>query len=842
MELVYCGLFSKVFNWVLEKIITPVTNFLADILGKIFTWIFNEILAPILRAVFTSVGRWVLDLLMEIFAEIFYGILSALLQVIEVMEEIFDLLAGLRDVTFHYTAGSSVTGSLASALFRIPGLRNAFMAITLTAVMLTFLTSAYATSKSVLDFDFENRRPVSRVLSATFRALLNLLTLNLFVQGLLLLGEAILKSANNAIMGAMGAVGGRSTTIARMIFCMSSLTAAKDENNNIGHGDVSVMNGIRERWYYSTGSGGQSAGNYMNVDDVKSVFKLSKFDYFIGYVMSAALIIILGGCLVVLVQRIFDMLVLYLVSPYFVSLIPLDDGEKFGRWRELFIGKVFTGFGTLVAIKLYLMLAPAIMDKSALLFYDEGKSVEVDYLIRMMIILGGAYAVSKSNGLVTNLISAQAGQQESMSSMVGQGIASAGLQVAGAGAKFAGSVGMKAGWALTKSGANVAWKGAKFAGFSALALGGAAYTGISKWRKSSAGSSSGGGAGGSGSGPMIEMQDLSGGGAGGGGGGAGSGQFMDSVKKVGQGGAAALGGAGGAALGGAAGTAAKPGAGGAGAGAGAGGTGAKPAEGQQQFTKTPKTGAVAKGQRYYDPGRAKEAKEARHKQNIEDFKKRTEGKIATTFGQRMWNRALKQLGVDTHFDKSGKSYREWSLFSKNLIHFGRDEKGNRHIRFMGFGKTESADGKTVKKSYGVFTRTSDEAGNTKALNVLGFRWKDDGAGGMYFRGASLLGLKREIGEDGGIHTTDVLGIHRDADENGSYRITSLGGLHVAQYLGDDGKYHVLDDYTDYKDADFDLSKKDESTKKDEDPGEPEYTHNINLPGGNNGEPEDEDDE
>ena len=822
MELVYCGLFSKVFNWVLEKIITPVTNFLADILGKIFTWVFNEILAPILRAVFTSVGRWVMDLLMEIFAEIFYGILSSLLQVIEVMEEIFDLLAGLRDVTFRYAAGSSVTGSLASSLFRVPGLRNAFIAISLTGVMLTFLTAAYATSKSVLDFDFENKRPVSRVLSATFRALLDLLTLNLFVQGLLLLGEAVLKSANNAIMGAMGGAGGRTTSIARMIFCMASLTAAKDENNNIGHGDVTVMNGIRERWYYTTGAGGMAAGDYMNVDDVKETFKLSKFDYFVGYIMAAALIIILGGCLVVLVQRIFDMMVLYLVSPYFVSMIPLDDGEKFGRWRELYIGKVFTGFGTLVAIKLYLMLAPAIMDKSALLFYDEGKSVEVDYLIRMMIILGGAYAVSKSSGLVTNLISAQAGQQESMSAMMGQGVARAGLSVAGTNAvRFAGSVGMKAGWGLTKLGGRAAWGATKFATFSSLALGATAYSGmksLGKWIGGKSSKGAGGAGGGEGGGKMIEMQDLSGGA----GGGEGGGQFMDNVKKIGQG----AGGAGGAGP--------KPGQ------APGGVAVPKPAEGDQKFQKQPGAkpgagGAVAKGQRYYDPQRAKEARAERHKQNKEAFQKSVKGKTPTTFRQRMWNRALGQIGIDTHFDKSGKQYREWSMFSKNFIHFGRDSEGNRHVKFLGFGKTESADGKTIKKSYGLFTRTHDDAGKTKAVNVLGFRWKEDGSGGMYFRGASMLGLKREIGEDGGIHTTDVLGIHREADDNGSYRITSLGGLHVAQYMGDDGKYHFLDDYTDYKDGEFELPDPKKTEKDDNGLGEGgDDLLNVHNPNGNDG--------
>ena len=420
VDLVYCGLFSSVFKWVLDHIISPIGKLVADVLGTVCTWLFNNVLAPILKAVFTDVLPVIWDIIYKALADIFYGIWATLLQLLDTLTEIFDLLSGLRDVTFNLQSGTKV-GSLTMVMFEIPSLRTAFLAITLTAVMLTFMTASYATAKSALDMDMENRRPVSRVLASFFRAILNLLMLNLFVRGLLLLAEAILKSINNTMTAVMG---GGETSLARTIFCTASLKAANSnyasENLSADHPNVTIMGGMREKWYYKTGG----AYDYTNIDKVKEFFATEKFDYFVGYIMAFCMIMVLGGVLLVFVQRVFDLMTLYIVAPYFVAYIPIDDGEKFGKWRELFLGKAFTGFGTVLSMRLYLMLCPVIMNNQELVLFSNDTSPEssylMDYLMRLLLLLGGAFAVSQSSGLVTNLISTAAGSQEALAGATGR--------------------------------------------------------------------------------------------------------------------------------------------------------------------------------------------------------------------------------------------------------------------------------------------------------------------------------------------------------------------------------------------------------------------------------------
>ena len=52
---------------------------------------------------------------------------------------------------------------------------------------------------------------------------------------------------------------------------------------------------------------------------------------------------------------------LFIASPIFVSTMPLDDGEKFKAWQDMFVAKIFSGFGSVIAMELYMLLCPVVM-------------------------------------------------------------------------------------------------------------------------------------------------------------------------------------------------------------------------------------------------------------------------------------------------------------------------------------------------------------------------------------------------------------------------------------------------------------------------------------------------
>ncbi len=165
----------------------------------------------------------------------------------------------------------------------------------------------------------------------------------------------------------------------------------------------------------------------------------------------------------VFIRRIIEVAMLYLTAPLFVSAMPLDGGAVFGKWRQMFIGKLFTGFGIVISMKLVFMLTPIIFTPNLRLY---GASTTIDSILKTLFMVASFYAAWKSSTLITELISPEAAMAERDSmDVIGHlareaammGIAAAtggaGAAGAGAGAGSAGAGGMEAAGSAAKGGA-----------------------------------------------------------------------------------------------------------------------------------------------------------------------------------------------------------------------------------------------------------------------------------------------------------------------------------------------------------------------------------------------------
>lgn len=418
MPPVVLGLFSTILNWLLDNIFAPIFNFIARILGIVFEWIFKNILAPIIEFALEAVFPLLWDLLMTVLGGLLYQILALLLGLVDIMQSAFDILIGIAPVTYTNAAGVKITDqTLLEALFNQPVIGRTFIFITALGVALAFLFAIFATARSAFDLEGENKRPVSAVLKAGFKAGITFMLIPLMVLIMLQLSGVILTtvttSINYAQSGSTALQKSNQTTsvdpkesLGNTIFLISSLNAAKDGKFNTA---PSFTDNLRMSYY--TG-----AKSYTSYDTVKNDFVFKDMDFLVGFGAGIMILFILAKCLIVFVQRIFDIILMYIVSPLFVSTMPLDDGAYFSKWREMFIGKVFTGFGTAIAMRIYLMMVPLIMGDSIDFTAGGMTSSEMNYIIKLIIVLGGAWAVDKSGNMITQLLSSQAAQSEQATS------------------------------------------------------------------------------------------------------------------------------------------------------------------------------------------------------------------------------------------------------------------------------------------------------------------------------------------------------------------------------------------------------------------------------------------
>ncbi len=419
MESVYLGLFQKVFNWVLERILDPVYRFVSGLLTTVFGWIFQEILAPVLLPVLETAMDIFIQLWLRIYSIHLYTLFAGLLKLIDYLETAFDVFIGLRDVTYTDPNGNIITGSLVEVLMQQKTVSTVFWVITLGALGLALVLTIYATARSAFDLDFENKRPVSKVLTAMMKTFINFFTVPFFVYFMLKLSGIILKGVIEVLTKGGG------TSLGRIVFMIASLKAAKNPDYNLGSAaslkielGTSKADIVRYPFYILKGENGVVVKDYGNIVDVMESFELPSFDYIVGFIAAVFLLFTIGVCLIIFVQRIFELILLYLVSPYFVCMMPLDDGEKFSRWRDMFIGKCFTGFGSAIGMRMFLMICPMVMGNR--IKFGVNSSPEMDYMMKLFFLAGGAWAVFKSGSMITSLVSSSAGSSEaSTASMAG---------------------------------------------------------------------------------------------------------------------------------------------------------------------------------------------------------------------------------------------------------------------------------------------------------------------------------------------------------------------------------------------------------------------------------------
>ncbi len=217
----------------------------------------------------------------------------------------------------------------------------------------------------------------------------------------------------------------------RVALLVGTLDASYDADYNGNKASIKDM--LRSPFYYNTAD-----HDLYDTDTMWSFFDLSEYHYVFVLFMILIMIWDMAGILLTTIARIFNMAVLFIVSPPFIAMSPLDNGAKFKQWKTSFMIQCFNVFGTLVAIDLIVTFIPIVMSNDLQIF----DNTIANYLAKLVIIWGGLSAAKKAANLVNGILGENAGMT-SADSLKMDGAAGAMTGVIGSAAGFAGSA---AGW------------------------------------------------------------------------------------------------------------------------------------------------------------------------------------------------------------------------------------------------------------------------------------------------------------------------------------------------------------------------------------------------------------
>ena len=325
---------------------------LLDILTGTLTVVFNEIFSPVMMEILQIFVELAITNVMIQFSYLYYLVLIFLCKIIDILETILNIFVGTEKVSL--SGGEPMP--LLNAIFQLDVVSRAFIAVTVTAVVICFIFTIFATARSISSMTLENQNPISHVLKNAMKSCVTFMLVPFMCVFMLQLSGALTSQIETAILSQTG--NEKPQTIGMYIFLTASLRAGKEDAVGLGNGLISYKllqpdfdDELRREYRFGE-------KNYLDIKDSGMDFSQFDIDYPIGYISSVFMLIMLVGLIVMFIRRMMELIMLYIVSPFFVATIPIDDGAMFKNWRERFIAKFVSGFGVLFVLKIYLILLP----------------------------------------------------------------------------------------------------------------------------------------------------------------------------------------------------------------------------------------------------------------------------------------------------------------------------------------------------------------------------------------------------------------------------------------------------------------------------------------------------
>lgn len=221
--------------------------------------------------------------------------------------------------------------------------------------------------------------------------------------------------------------------------------------------------------------------NMLNAKAVNFYYDLSQFDYILAIGSAVCMTWILLTTCLVLVKRVFELTILFLLAPAMTAIAPLDGGQAEKKWRQEFMKRLLAVIGPIFAFNMYFLLVPLFSSISLfgaagsisptvagggtmlsnIIMLILGFTVIFDILFQLICVITGMSIVKSASGLLSSLLGIE--------DLVKSG-GEAGKKAVATGAKAAllatgaGGVAMKGAAMALKVGGRIAGKAAKGAG------------------------------------------------------------------------------------------------------------------------------------------------------------------------------------------------------------------------------------------------------------------------------------------------------------------------------------------------------------------------------------------
>ena len=312
--------------------------------------------------------------LLELICSLFYGMFSGICLLIDFIKTIFYKLCGIETVEIEGEQGDLLSNLLESDI-----IKRVFLTIFIIGFILLIMFTIIAIIKS----NYQEKQNWKTVLSKTGQAFMIMLLIPFTVLVGVMLTNTIMSSINQAMnvypSSGQGTIGGQFL-----------ITIGHDAYKGL------IDQSQAEAMFVS------GELNYAKLSVVKQYYDITELNYVIGLLGSLVMLIMFVISAITFVQRIFDIVLLYIISPVSISTIPLDEGNRFKVWKDMLISKILSAYGIILVMNLFFLIIPQVYQ---IKFFDNSFQNGVVYIL---FLIGGSFAVTKASRVISQLTGAPA--------------------------------------------------------------------------------------------------------------------------------------------------------------------------------------------------------------------------------------------------------------------------------------------------------------------------------------------------------------------------------------------------------------------------------------------------
>lgn len=324
--------------------------------------------------------NWLTDWIFEFL----YGFQKTICYIIDFIREIFYTLAGIETVTI-----DGEQTDLLSHFILSDTVRTTFFYIFLIATILLVVFTLIAIIRSEYA-NGENKKSKAQILGKSFQSVALFLMVPFILIAGITLTNVVMSAINTSMNPALASVGGQATIGGQILVTSGQYAYIGPEAERTAIEQMFLTGQL----------------DYFDMGVVSQYYSLRSMDFLIGIFGSVVIMVMFVMSAVSFIQRIFDIVLLYIVAPVSVSTIPVDDGNRFRIWRDMIISKVLGAYGIILSMNLFFIIIPQI---SSIVFFDNAFK---NGIVKILFLIGGAFAVTKANLVIAQLTGNTAGQNE----------------------------------------------------------------------------------------------------------------------------------------------------------------------------------------------------------------------------------------------------------------------------------------------------------------------------------------------------------------------------------------------------------------------------------------------